>query len=355
MRSALNGDAMPILRLAQTPGDGLDPSSGDSDALDLATSCEDGAVPWAGGTPIASRDAAVSAALAAIPPAQLAPFGPAGVRAFGDADLCRAWPEAPIAQSHGPLPAVPTLILSGNEDLRTPRAEALQLAARIPGSRVIEVPQAGHSALGADVTDCAGKAVTVFLEGRTPANCSAPRNRAIPPSPLAPASLRDVPAAHGLPAHAGRTLTAALETFVVAARELIVEALPQLIGSGPGNMTVRLGGLRAGSVEVTPRALVLLGYSYVPGVTISGRLSIAGRANALTIRVGGSAAARGWIRVGRRRIVGRLGGRRFDVGEGAFRGLSAPALGAAATLSAARSCCARRASDRARLAAVMHG
>lgn len=324
VRSALNGDAMPILRLAQTPGDGLDPSSGDSDALDLATSCEDGAVPWAAGTPVGDRAAAVTAALAAIPPAQLAPFGPAGVRALGEADLCRAWPEAPVAQAHGPLPAVPTLILSGNEDLRTPRAEALQLAARIPGARVIEVPQAGHSALGADPLDCASQAVTAFLEHLVPRDCTAPRSRDIPPSPLAPASLRDVPPAHGLPLRAGRTLTAALVTFAVMGRELIIEALPQLIG---GQADVRIGGLRGGSVEATRRALVMHRYSYVPGVTISGRLAVDGRARALTLHVGGAAAARGWVRFGRRGFVGRLGGRRFHVGDGAFRGLDVAAWG----------------------------
>ena len=39
-----------------------------------------------------------------------------------------AWPESPIAQPSAPLPDVPTLILSGDDDLRTPRSDALALA-----------------------------------------------------------------------------------------------------------------------------------------------------------------------------------------------------------------------------------
>ncbi len=316
VRAAVNGDAMPILRLAHSSGgDSLDASAGDSDALNLATTCDDGAVPWAPGTPVADRPAAISAALTAIPPAQLAPFGPAGVREFGEADLCRSWPAAPVVQQHAALPAVPTLILSGDQDLRTPRAAALAVAARIPGARVLRVPQVGHSVLGSDISDCADKAVTAFFEDRAVSGCGAAGLDLFSPDALPPASLRAVTPVRGLPIRIGRTLTATVETFEFASEDLLSEALPQLLADGGLRHTVRVGGLRAGSIAIDRHELVLRGYSYVPGVTVSMKEHLGGRAaGGMRIGVGGSAAARGWIRVVRGgRIVGRLGGHRLDV------------------------------------------
>jgi len=335
VRAAVNGDAMPILRLARAPGDSLDASSGDSDALSLAATCDDGAVPWAPGTPISDRGAAVADALAAIPVAQLAPFGPDGVRQLGDADLCRGWPTAPVPQPHAALPDVPTLILSGDQDLRTPRAAALQLAARIPGARVLRVPAVGHSVLGADVSGCADQAVTAFFEMRPVSDCRAAA-LLVPPYPLAPASLRDVPAVPGLPSRVGRTLTASVGTFVVALRALLLEALPQILSFRGPHGAVRIGGLRGGSIALGEDALRMERYSYVPGVTVSMALPLGGgrRLASLRLSIGGAAAARGWIRIGRARIVGRLGGHRVDVDR--RRVVSSAAVGSIATARAAR-------------------
>ena len=48
-----------------------------------------------------------------------------------------------------PLPSVPTLILSGADDLRTPTSNAREVAAQIPGSHLLVVPE--HRALGAQL------------------------------------------------------------------------------------------------------------------------------------------------------------------------------------------------------------
>ncbi len=335
VRAAVDGDAMPILRLAHSSGaDSLDASGGDSDALNLATTCDDGAVPWASGTPVADRPSSIAAALAAIPPAQLAPFGPAGVRELGEADLCRSWPAAPVVQQHAALPTVPTLILSGDEDLRTPRAAALALAARIPGARVLRVPGVGHSVLGADESDCSDNAVTAFFEDRPVRACRGSSGPGLAPRGLAPTSLRDVPPARGLPLRAGRTLTAAVETYVAMSRDLLAEALSQLILVAAGQTVVRIGGLRAGSVALDRHALVMRGYSYVPGVTVSMRLRLRARSTGgVRFDIGGAAAARGWIQVVRRGIVGRLGGHRLNV---ATRAVPTSAFAAAAAARAAR-------------------
>src|SRR4051794_40077536 len=57
VRAALDGDDAPLLRLiASTTGtESFDPSSGDSEALFAATSCEDSALPWTQSTPVADR------------------------------------------------------------------------------------------------------------------------------------------------------------------------------------------------------------------------------------------------------------------------------------------------------------
>ena len=63
--------------------------------------------------------------------------------------LCSRWPSAPAepAIQDGPFPAAPTLVLAGEDDLRTPLESARRIAARIPGSTLVSVPEMGHSVL----------------------------------------------------------------------------------------------------------------------------------------------------------------------------------------------------------------
>ena len=82
-------------------------------------------------------------------------FEHGGYGILGD---CLGWQNATPAPSGdpAPLPAVPTLILSGTGDVRTPNSDAATVAARIPGSRLVTVPNVGHSVLGTDQSGCAG-------------------------------------------------------------------------------------------------------------------------------------------------------------------------------------------------------
>jgi pimeloyl-ACP methyl ester carboxylesterase len=314
VRGALDGDPALLLRLAALSGASLDADGGDSDAVYLATTCADGGVPWASGTPIAARPAAIDAALAAIPPAQLAPFGSAGVRDLGFADLCRSWPEAPVSQAHRPLPDVPALILSGDQDLRTPRADALALASQLPSARVVTVPRTGHSALGSDFGSCAQDAVAGFLAGRAARACQ-PRRldpldapAGLPPRRLA--ALRPLP---GLPAPAGRTVAAVGTTFALLERLVVAELLATGAGEGEAG-TIRVGGLRGGSIVFGRRTMMMRRYSVVPGVALSARIgdsrADSGADDPLILRVGGRAAARGSLRIGEHWVTGRLGGHR---------------------------------------------
>ena len=75
---------------------------------------------------------------------------------------------------------------------------------------------------------------------------------------------------------------------------------------------LRFGGLRAGWADATSKALTLHGYSYVPGVTVSGKI-VEGEA---VLRIGGTAAAHGTLRLrAHRTLAGTLGGRRVSTGR----------------------------------------
>src|SRR5262249_26399240 len=84
-------------------------------------------------------------------------------------------------------------------------------------------------------------------------------------------------------------------------RQLEVQALDEVVLTG----ALRIGGLRAGWASATSQAVTLHGYSYVPGVSVSGRI-LGGET---VLRVSGGAAARGMLRVGAHEsLAGTLGG-----------------------------------------------
>ncbi|HET6448279.1 MAG TPA: alpha/beta fold hydrolase [Conexibacter sp.] len=336
VRGALAGDPAPLVRLATRAGGAGSLADGsDSDAVYVATTCEDGQVPWATGTPLAARRAAVNAAADAIPATALLPFDRETVRVLGTADLCRAWPESPIAQPQPPMPTTPTLILSGDDDLRTPRADAVALAGRLPGARLLEVPDAGHGALFSDPTDCTEKAVQAFVRGSAPGACRFHAN-AVPPVRLAPRRLTDVPRMQGVPGIAGHTVTAVLVTLDDASEQVIEQVL------GNGQVTA-IGGLRAGSAVLERGGAVRLrGYGYVPGMVVSGVLPARGSRFALV--VGGRATPHGRLTVSRRGVIGMLGGQRIDVPARVLRRRFASGELASAVASAASERSALRAS-----------
>jgi pimeloyl-ACP methyl ester carboxylesterase len=300
VRGALAGDPAPLLRLTRKSSGGSIDASADSDALYIATTCEDGLVPWPTGTPLAQRRAAEDAAAAAIADSAFAPFDRATARALGLADLCRGWPEAPIAQPQPPPPPTPTLILSGDEDLRTPRIDAVALAARLSGAHLLEVPDAGHSVLFSDPTDCAQRAVAAFVGGLVPGDCRRHPSVA-PPRPLAPRRLAELRSVGRLPSRSGRTIRAVLGTLDDASEQLIEQVL-----AGEGRVRA-FGGLRAGSAAPErARGLRLRGYAYVPGVAVSGL--VPSRGARFTLTVAGRAAAHGRLTVSRGGVTGRLDG-----------------------------------------------
>src|SRR5918995_7509 len=125
-----------------------------------------GRFPWAPGTPPAQRRATIDAALAALTPGSLGPFGPWSAR-LGMAYYCEQWPSpaghTPLGT--GPLPDVPVLAVNGGFDLRTPTANALAVVSQFPQGRLIVVPGVGHSVLNLDFSGCSQNAVRSWILG----------------------------------------------------------------------------------------------------------------------------------------------------------------------------------------------
>jgi hypothetical protein len=231
------------------------------------------------------------------------------VLGISDIPSCVFWPYAtpPPAIEDAPIPAVTTLILSGADDLRTPTAGAREVAAQIPGSHLLVVPDVGHSVLGGELAGCAQSALQALFAGAPIKPCPAtPLPPLLRPSPLPPARLADVAPAGGVRGRPGRTAHAVLLTLADCERQLALALLPALASGQASNLTsVRVGGLRAGWGETTQRALILRGYSYVPGVSVSGRLTPV----EATLRVSGPAAAGGTLRArAHESLSGLLGG-----------------------------------------------
>ena len=116
----------------------------------------------------------------------------------------------------------------------------------------------------------------------------------------------------GLPGRAGSTLAVALDTIVDLERQVIGATLQadQELPSGSS-----FGGLRGGFARITAAALQLHGLSFVNGIQLTGTFPIKdGHLLAADLRIEGSQAARGTIRIGASaHVSGTLGGRRFDV------------------------------------------
>lgn len=321
VRSALQGDPAPLLRL-DLLSEGLVPnvprkppvpeSQQEIDSAVLVdTTCEDTSYPWKRSSSPSARLAEASTALAALPASSFYPFNAATAENAGLMPGCARWPydtSAPAAE--GSLPDVPTLILSGAQDLRTPTSGARRVAAMIPDSHLLVVPYTGHSVLGSDFSGCAEIAVESFFEGAEVLPCG-PIPNLFSPTPLTPTDLRALRPVAGLPVHVGRTLRAVIDTMIDLDRQVIGATLQadQSLPSGSS-----FGGLRGGYARLTNRSLRLHRFSFVPGVDLEGVFPVhKGEVAAATVHVDGSAAAHGQILIGAAgEVSGVLEGHRFQ-------------------------------------------
>jgi pimeloyl-ACP methyl ester carboxylesterase len=318
---AVHGDTAPLVRLLARADGAYGGESKESEGIDeplfLTTTCEEEAFPWSRAASPSERFAQATAAVDALPAGATTPFTPTNMLDFDELRTCAFWPFATPAPPAVPetMPNVPTLIFSGADDLRTPTTNARALAAQIPDAHLLVVPNTGHAVLESEPTPCARKALRAMFAGPAIVPCPAgPPPPVESLAPLPPERLSDVPPAHGNSGRAGRTLQAVELTLADFARQFALQLL-ETSGSTSALALSSLdsGGLRAGWVQLAKGGLHFHSYSYVPGVTISGTL----KAESVALRVGGSAAARGALRLGpHKALVGELGGRRVHLTPG---------------------------------------
>jgi hypothetical protein len=274
--------------------------------------CEAQQVPWQRSAPAATRLAEATGALKALPSADFYPFDAATALNSSLIGACASWPDASAASVvPGVEPNVPTLILSGAQDLRTPTSNARLLAAMIPDAQLLVVPYTGHSVIGSDFGDCASLAVTAFFAGGAVQPCAASANP-FAPTPLTPTKLAYVHPVPGLSGRPSLTLTAVLDTIVDLNRQ-VVGATLQADAQLPSGSS--FGGLRGGYAKLSSSKLALTRFTFIPGVELSGTFPVnKGQLQTATVRITGTSAANGTVRVGAgKQVTGTLGGKRFNV------------------------------------------
>lgn len=322
VRSAMRNDPDPLLRLhllsegliPNLPPSGLRAASGEvDDALFATTICEETPFPWLRSASPKTRIREALAYLHGLPRGTFSPFDTTTAYEAGLVQGCSRWPDAsgpPPAQA--PLPNVPTLIFSGAQDVRTPTAQAQQVAHGIPDAQTLVVPFTGHSVVGSDLSHCSERAMSAFFSSAPVAPCSEDVNH-FSPTPVTPTRLAAIHPPVGLGGRPGRTLVAALDTLVDLNRQIIgatIEANQEL----PAGAS--FGGLRGGYARLTSAAVILHGFAFVPGVQLSGTLPISGgELQTATIAVSGAQAAAGSVRFGSpfQSVAGTLGGHSFSL------------------------------------------
>ena len=310
MRAALRGDATPALRL-RARADGLTGTAatqddGVNEILFATTRCEETAFPWDRDAGTLARERQADAAAAALPAGTFAPFDADFAVTTSIMQLCADWPVASPPPATLPAPPnVPTLVLAGADDLRTPVEQARAAVAGIPGAQIVVVPATGHSTIGSDLGHCASDALRAFAGGTSPPVCGSP-DTTFTPSPIPP---RRLSAVRG-DTRRTRTLNAVLATIQDVKRQIVGDAIAS--GSGVTNGS-RTGGLRSGLAIYSNGLITFRKVVYVPGVEVSGFVALNASAGKTQLLVRGSAASRGTVAISSTgRASGTLGGRHFD-------------------------------------------
>jgi pimeloyl-ACP methyl ester carboxylesterase len=310
LRSAIKGDRRPLLRLRLRAAGltgipnarGQADTTSDSDALFAATRCEESIFPWDRNADAHQRAAQAVAAARARPAIDFAPFG-WGVALRSEAiPVCVGWPNAsPPLPAALPLPPVPTLVIAGGGDVRTPLEDAQGVASRIPGAQLLAVPYSGHSVLSSDTTGCANAALAAFFAAQPVAACPAPRP-VVAPTAVAPTRLSRLSGA-----------TRALKTVAATAatvRDVRLQFLGDELAAGRATpVGARVAGLRSGRATAVSGGYSLRALEFVPGVSVSGR--VPSKTGTARLRIGGRVAPHGHLTFhADGSVTGRLGGRK---------------------------------------------
>ncbi len=308
MAAAARGDTAPLARLIEDASQGQGEGEDFDTPLYYATTCEEQAFPFSRTATPRQRIAQALAAAKALPASTFAPFAASDALALSDIPTCAYWPyttPGPVLDQ-APLPDVPTLILSGADDLRTPTAGAREVAAAIPDAHLLVVPNTGHSVLTEEQGSCASDGLQALFAGKPVKACPpTPTPASLRPQPPPPARIALVSPAPGYGGLPGRTLHAVALTYGDFVHQLLFELTLSGALESATAATLSFGGLRSGWARFAGGELSLHDYSYVPGVTISGTIDDEG----VQLRVGGQSAAHGSLRRdAEKALVGSLGG-----------------------------------------------
>ncbi|MBJ7330445.1 MAG: alpha/beta fold hydrolase [Solirubrobacteraceae bacterium] len=318
LRSAARGDRWLLTRLVARLG-GLTASQaadeGVNSALYASTVCEELPFPWARDADATTRGGQLKAALNGLSPNLFLPFDRSTAAASTLVGLCQGWPNAgPAPAVNGNLPAVPTLIINGKADLRTPLEDAQSVGSRIPGSQTVGVPFTGHSVLGSELSQeaCAETALKTFFAGGPVAQCTETVNP-LDLSPMAARQVSSLRSVRGSSGRLGRTLRAVL----LAADDVRSQIRGWVFENG--ECPRRVGGLRSGSTVIeTSGTQRLRAVQFVRGVKVSGRVAkgpsavpCLGTSMRLTVRGGGALSGTVNLSSNGRVLSGRLGGRKY--------------------------------------------
>jgi len=312
LTSARRGDSAPLIRVAARSAGLINlrrqaQPSEFSDGVFAATLCEEGIFPWARAAARPLRAQQANAFARTLPGRPFFPFDLTTALTSQPIELCIGWPNATAGfVPAGALPNVPTLVIGGTDDIRTPLEDALAVKALIPAAQVLAVPFTGHSTLASDLSPdgCAVRGLGQFFAGQAVAPCAATTPAANPfsPTPVAPTRFERLkPTGRG--GKIGRTITAAVRTASDIRRQVIGDTLEA------GRVPTRAGGLRGGRIVVRSNRLTLFDVVLVPGVAVSGSVPLGSGRQVLRVR--GRKAARGMLVVTASTITGRLGGRRI--------------------------------------------
>ena len=325
IRSALHGDAAPILRLAHRAnlieGGGDDPHFL-SATLYAATVCTEETFPWNWQADMTTRLAEAKTAVDGIPESSLYPFDHQTALDSDEIYLCANWPavQRTLPPPPGPLPDVKTLLIEGQDDLRTPIEGAVKLAAQLPHGTLLEVPGVGHSVVGSDLSGCSDRALRAFFADKPiQTKCKRYHGRIRPDGPI-PASLGQVKPAVAR-GRRGRVVSAAALTIY----DVLEQGADSLLTNPLG--LIQGGGLRGGRFFETRNSIRLRNVAYIPGVPVSGDIFDGGRAR---LRLGGGKRTRGHLTFRGTHVTGAVGGRRVD---GHIKDIARPASAAVARVS----------------------
>jgi pimeloyl-ACP methyl ester carboxylesterase len=305
--AARRGDTAPLLRLKKDAGGPPSPLSEFSGGLFVSTTCLDNELPYSYGDSFDERAAKSTAALAALPESSITPFDRPAVDSSSVAQICLHWPDGVYRpESTAPMPAVPTLILSGLTDTRTPLEGARELAAEIDGESLVTLAGGGHDLLDTDYTGCVATAIRRFFRDRavgTPCKGKsvAPRLTLVPPR-----SLDAVAPVPGLPGRRAKVLRAAVSTLADASTS-------DNQSYYAGFQDTSGGGLRGGAFEVIPtgrgQVLVMRRLEYVPHVWLTGAVLVDGNRAVGSAKVTAPDGLGGHVVFFGTKVVGRLGGK----------------------------------------------